>query len=235
MFWDAPTRGTPRRRRLALTLCARQRTGAGEAMAGSAQALAQRIVDQLTRQTGDALLEAAFAEEGETFDLPPGVLAQHVLMRRALAGHRGLVKLDAGLNLPVIGLGASAPTYYPAVGEALNCAVSIPEHAHVANAIGAVVGRITLRRSATLTSPSEGLIRAHLEDGPRDFTSLEAALSAVESALSVAAREAAEQAGAAEIHLALHRDIRTATVEDKEVFIGAEITAEATGRPRIAE
>jgi N-methylhydantoinase A/oxoprolinase/acetone carboxylase beta subunit len=220
---------------LALTLCARQRTGAGEAMAGSAQALAQRIVDQLTRQTGDALLEAAFAEEGETFDLPPGVLAQHVLMRRALAGHRGLVKLDAGLNLPVIGLGASAPTYYPAVGEALNCAVAIPDHAHVANAIGAVVGRITLRRSATLTSPSEGLVRAHLEDGPRDFAGLDAALSAVESALSVSAREAAEQAGAAEIHLALHRDIRTATVEDKAVFIGAEITAEATGRPRIAE
>ena len=35
----------------------------------------------------------------------------------------------------------------------------LSEHAGVANAIGAVVGRVTFRKSATITSPSEGLYR----------------------------------------------------------------------------
>jgi N-methylhydantoinase A/oxoprolinase/acetone carboxylase beta subunit len=226
--WDAAAA------EMALELCARQRTGAGARLAASARDLARRIVDQLTRQSGDALLEAAFAEEDADFGQPPDVLARHVLTRRGLAGHRGLVRLDAGLNLPVIALGASAPTYYPAVGAALRCAVEIPTHAHVANAIGAVVGRITIRRSASLTSPAEGVVRAHLAEGPRDFGAVEAALSFVESALSAEARAAAEASGAAEIHVSVQRDIRTARVEDREVFVGAEVTAEATGRPRIA-
>jgi N-methylhydantoinase A/oxoprolinase/acetone carboxylase beta subunit len=219
---------------MALELCARQRIGTGAMVAGSAQELAGRIIDQLTYQTGVALLETAFAEEeGTDFGLPATELARHVLTHRGLAGHRGLLKLDAGLNLPVIGLGASAPTYYPAVGEMLHCPMSLPTHAHVANAIGAVVGRITIRRSASVTSPSEGLFRVHLEDGPKDFNTAEAALSFLEETLSQIARDAAEASGAEDIHVTAHRDTRTATVENQDVFFDAEVTAEASGRPRI--
>jgi N-methylhydantoinase A/oxoprolinase/acetone carboxylase beta subunit len=82
-----------------------------------------------------------------------------------------LVKIEARLDVDVIGLGASAATYYPAVGRALNCDVILPEHAAVANAIGAVVGRITVRRSGTITAPSEGVFRVHFAEGPQDFHS----------------------------------------------------------------
>lgn len=218
---------------MALELCARQRIGTGAMVAGSAKELAERIINQLTHQTGIALLETAFAEDAHDFGLPAQDLARHVLTHRGLAEHRGLLKLNAGLNLPVIGLGASAATYYPAVGEMLHCPMSLPSHAHVANAIGAVVGRITLRRSASLTSPSEGLFRAHLESGPKDFNDVEAALSFLENTLSEAARSAAEASGAEDIHVSTHRDMRTAQVENQKVFFDAEVTAEASGRPRI--
>ena len=33
-------------------------------------------------------------------------------------------------------------SYYPAVGKALNCGMMYPDHAGVANAIGAVVGQV---------------------------------------------------------------------------------------------
>ncbi|MEM6680078.1 MAG: hydantoinase/oxoprolinase family protein [Pseudomonadota bacterium] len=219
---------------MGLALLARQRIGSGEPLAASAEDLARRIVDQLTYQTSVALLETAFAEEKDCFGLPPQDLARHVLTERGLRGHRGMIRLDAGIALPVIGLGASAPIYYPAVGERLHCPMSLPQHAHVANAIGAVVGRVTIRRSASVTSPAEGLYRVHLETGPKDFTEVEVALAFLEGALSQSVGKAAEMSGAEEIQISTRRDVRTARVENRDVFFEAEVSAEAHGRPRIA-
>ena len=218
----------------ALTLFARQVTGAGQPYAATAPEAAQAIVDQLTHQTSLALLETAFAEESDAFTAIPAELARHVLMQRGLSGHRGMVKLDAGLNLPVVGLGASARTYYPAVGARLGCDMQLPEHSGVANAIGAVVGRVTIRKSAAITSPSEGLYRIHLETGPVDLTSHETALSQLETELRSTTRSDAKRAGAESIQIDVRRDIKTAKIENADVFISAEVTVEASGRPRIA-
>jgi hypothetical protein len=192
------------------------------------------IVSQLTRQTVLALLETAFAEETPGFDQPTDVLARHVLMQRGLAGHRGLLRLDAGLNLPVIGLGASAPSYYPAVGSALGCKMILPEHAGVANAIGAVVGRVTMRETGTVTAPSEGVFRIHTEAGPQDFAQAEQALQTLEDILRQKASAAAQAAGAEDIQINVTRDIRRADVEAREVFVEADVRVEAAGRPRMA-
>ena len=112
--------------------------------------------------------------------------------------------------------------------------MQLPEHAGVANAIGAVVGRIAIRKSASITSPSEGLFRVHLTDGPQDFRSSEEAVTALEQVLGAAALADARASGAEGIHLRTTRDIRTAMVENAKVFVEAEITVEASGRPRIA-
>jgi len=218
----------------ALTLFARRRVGSGDMVAKDADTLAQMIIDQLTEQTALTLLESAFAEEAEDFGLPADQLARHVLMQKGLAKHRGLLALDASVNVDVVGLGASAPSYYPAVGERLHCRMILPEHAGVANAIGAVVGRVTMRRSGTVTSPSEGRFRVHLESGPEDFPSADEAMAALEAALTEDARGAAETAGAEDIHVHSERDVRTAQVEGKEVFFEGALTVEASGRPRVA-
>ena len=216
-----------------LRLMARRRTGSGEKLADGPLALAQMIVDRLTLQTGEALLEAALAED-PVFDGAPLDLARHPLLTAGLRGHRGLLALDAALNLDVVGLGASAPTYYPAVGTALNCRMILPEHAGVANAIGAVVGRITLRRSGQVTSPSEGRYRVHLETGPEDFSDPETALERIEAVLVQSARDAVSDAGADDIRITTDRQIQSAQVEARDVFVEATVTVEASGRPRIA-
>ena len=218
----------------ALRLFGRRRIGTGNMLSDDPQEIAQMIVDQLTQQTALALLETAFAEEDPAFGPPPEVLARHVLMQRGLAGHYGLVRVDAGLNLPVVGLGASAASYYPAVGAALGCEMILPEHAGVANAIGAVVGRVTMRRSGTVTAPSEGVFRVHLEGGPQDFNEAEKALGMLEDVLRLEVTQAAQTAGAEDIQVMVKRDIRTAGVEAREVFIEAEVSVEAAGRPRVA-
>ncbi len=218
----------------ALELFARQRTGSGIRLTTNAQTLAQMIVDQLTEQTSRALLETAFAEDEFDFGISPQELARHVLMQKGLENHRGLVALNAGLNRPVIGLGASAHSYYGAVGERLSTKTILPKYAGVANAIGAVVGQISMRVSAQVTAQGEGRFRVHFETGPEDFANEDAALSHLETHLEADALAGAKEAGAEGIRIRFERDIKRADVEGRKVFVEAEITAVASGRPRIA-
>lgn len=220
--------------RKALELMGRRRTGSGNMLAPKADVMADLVINQLTYQTSLALLETGFAEEAESFGLPVAELARHVLMQKGLAQHRGLIRIDAGLNLPVVGLGASAASYYPAVGTRLGCETILPEHGGVANAIGAVVGRVTMRKQGTVTSPAEGRYRVHFETGPEDFVDSEAAMAALETHLAQQARADAEQSGAEDIHMHAERDIKTAQTEGRALFIEAVILIEASGRPRIA-
>ena len=219
----------------ALELIGRKRTGAGTRLCPDPHEMAQMIVDQLTHQTSLALLETAFAEEETGFGLPPTELARHVLMQRGLDGHRGLVRIETGLNVPVVGLGASAPSYYPTVGARLGCQMILPEHAGVANAIGAVVGRVTIRRTGTVTCPAEGKFRVHTDEDPKDFTKVEEAMETLHSILEAEARSDAEAAGASDVHVTVSKDIKSAQAETRDVFLEATITVEASGRPRIAE
>ena len=215
----------------AARLFARQRGNDGRPVALGPEVLAQRIVDTLTRRSAELVLDAAFAEDG----FEQGEPSRSFLAQAALNRHSRLLRPRLELTVPLIGLGASAPTYYPAVAELLGAENAVPEHADVANAIGAVVGRVRIARSVTITCPAEGRFRAHLPDGTRDFTSFDEARSATEACLDATTRAAATQAGAAEVHVTLVTDTRDATIEGRSMLIEATITATATGRPRLAE
>ncbi len=218
----------------AVRLLARRRNGRGDRFAGDAASLAQAIVDQLTTQTVECLLEAAFGEDPAFVGETPEVLARHPLLKAGLAGHRGVVELTARLGVPVIGLGASAPSYYGAVGERLGATMILPEHAGVANAIGAVVGQVSQRATGMVSSPGEGRYLAHFPGGVTIFTDRDAALEAMEAALIETATLRARAAGAEDLRITVARDIRQATVEGAAMFIEATLTATASGRPRMA-
>ncbi len=214
-----------------MMLLARNRAGSGERYARNPQDMAQQIVDALTRATGTALLEAAFAEDGME---APSTLAAHPLVARGLRKAPGIVRLTAELSVPVVGLGASAQTTYPAVGQYLNAEMLLPDHGDVANAIGAVTGRIRMVREGLVSSPSEGLYRAHLTEAPKDFQEQDSAMAALEAELTRLASEDASKAGAASVHIQVTREVKRAEIEAHDMFVEARIVVEATGRPRIA-
>ena len=218
----------------AVRLLAKRRNGRGDRFAPDAATLAQAIVDQLTAQTVDCLLEAAFGEDVGFAGEQPEALARHVLVKAALGHHKGVVELTAKLGVPVIGLGASAPSYYGAVGARLGCEMILPKHAGVANAIGAVVGQVSQRATGLVTSPSEGRFVAHFASGLVKYTDRDAALTAMETALVAEATTRARSAGAEDLRITTARDIREATVEGRAMFIEATLTATASGRPRVA-
>ncbi|WP_296418276.1 hydantoinase/oxoprolinase family protein [Pseudooctadecabacter sp.] len=222
--WDADAA------RKALALMAKRRIGSGDRLAPDAETLARRVIDRLTLQTSDALLEAAFAEEG--WDDPAG-LARHSLMRAGVNSHSDVVRISAGLALPVIGLGASARSYYGAVGKRLGCKTALPEEGGVANAIGAVVGQVVVHAEGTVTSGGEGAFRVHLTDGPQQFADKAEAFDALRARLTDQARSKAQAAGVEDMRLNESLDLREAQIEAQVMFIEATMRITARGRPRI--
>lgn len=217
----------------ALLLFARRRAGAGTRLAMDGRTLAQQIVDQLTAQTVDCLLQAGFAEDDLEWP-DPAALARHPLSKAGLDRHQGIVKVQMSLGVPVIGLGASAATYYGAVGARLGTRMVLPEHGGVANAIGAVVGQVRMQATGTVTSAGEGAFAVHLPEGPKTFADRDEALGVLETLLRSEAEGRVRASGVEEIRFTVARDISEAEIENRVMFIEATLRVEASGRPRIA-
>ena len=215
-----------------LLIFGRMRTGSGEILSKDAKELAFRIINQLTEQTSEVILETAFGEED--IDGKARDLARHILVKSGLNHHRNIISLDASINLPIIGLGASAKTYYGAVGKRLSTKTILPKHGDVANAIGAVVGQITMRESGKIVSGGEGIWRVFADNGPVDYIKKNDAYDVLRKILIDKVELAAKNAGAENIQIQFEDDEQSATIDGREVFIEGSILAIASGRPRIS-
>jgi len=212
------------------TLFARRRTGRGSAAAANAGEISRAVIATLTNISSETLLEVGFQEDG----YGAAGLGAHELAQAAMNRRSGLIEMTLRFRQPIIGLGASAPVYYPAIAERLGSEAVIPDHADVANAVGAVVGRIRVVKTALISSPSAGIYRLHLDEIPRDFADLNEAVAVAESTLGEQATEEARRNGADDIRLSHQREDKTATVEGSLMFMESRLSASASGRPRFA-
>jgi N-methylhydantoinase A/oxoprolinase/acetone carboxylase beta subunit len=216
---------------LGLELAARRKDGAGRAVARSAQELARRIVERLTRQSAEAVLTACLAEDGVEGIDPATSLA----VDRALRKSPGISRFSIALDRPLVGLGASAPVYYPDIAAMLGAPSVIPEDADVANAVGAVVGQVRAVVAVTVTSPEEGRF---VVAGAGDSMMLAGEERALEVARQRALTQATERArleGADEVVVSLAEEIDAPEVEGSRRLVEARLVATATGRPRIVQ
>jgi N-methylhydantoinase A/oxoprolinase/acetone carboxylase beta subunit len=222
--WDAQAA------RLGAELFARRRDGRGQPIAATPEALSERVLLALTRNSAEVIFETAFAEDG----LDGASTVAHQLVQRAVDGNPGIARLSVALDRPVIGLGASAPLHYAGLGGLIGNECIVPVDTDVANALGAVVGQVRVSAEATVSQPKEGLFRLATAETLRDFTSEDEALNAAEADVRQRVAERAEMAGADTAEVELVRHLNTSTVEGQRMFIDARIVATAAGRPRIA-
>ena len=209
-------------------LVARRRNGAGNRIAESPEVLAQMTVDRLTRQSSEAILAACLAEEGET--LIDAAKSQSV--HRALERVHGIVKFALTLDRPLVGLGASAASYYPAIAEMLASDSFIPDDADVANAIGAVVGHVRTSVTVFVTMPQEDVFAVNGAGISERFRIEE---EAMERARDIARQSALEETiagGAEEPMITLREMIKAPEIEGIRTLVEARVTATADGRPR---
>jgi N-methylhydantoinase A/oxoprolinase/acetone carboxylase beta subunit len=181
------------------------------------------------RLSGEALIDVAAIEDG--YRGP--ALSQHPLMQRRLERRQGVVRLSFDVGLPVIAVGASAAAYYPAVGALIGAEVVLPNHADVANAVGAVVGQVRIIRRAVITEPVEGRFRINGIADAVVHESAQAALDVATIALKSIAKADALTAGAADPTVTLEQVDKVVEADGRVVFVESVLTATAIGRPRL--
>ena len=213
-----------------VSLFAGQQDSRGVAIAPDAQSMSRAIVDALVERSAEALLQVACDHDGHGY----ADLGRYLLWASSTTDNRSLVDFSVRLDRPLIGLGAPAPAYYPAVAARLGTRAVVPEHAGVANAVGAVVGGIRVQATGTIATPDEGLYRVFAGAGPRDFPDLETATAHARSVLEAQARKGAVDAGAGEVDMSVEQRDDVAVVEGRETLVERTVIAVASGRPRFA-
>ncbi len=199
----------------------------GQPVMASGKDFAQWVFDTLVRRSAEAVLTATLAIDG----MPPSTV-DSALVQRALDGHRGATTIKISTANAVVGLGASAATYYPAVAALLGSERAIPNHAEVANAIGAAIGRVRITRQTTVSQPSKGRFRVHHPDADGDLGNLEPAIELAIELLSNDVRLQADDAGAVQLLLDTDVERNVATVGGRELFVEATVTVVGSGEPR---
>lgn len=195
----------------------------------SEQAFAESVLRLVAQDTAMVLLDTAASA-----NTPPSTLtaSQQCLIRASLQPEsEGLLSLRPRLNVPVIGLGAPAASYYAQAAALLQCDLELPEFAHVANALGAVVGTVRQEHAITITPAGGKRVSVLLKDGPELFDDLDSGAVAARQWCEAQAREKALQAGAEDVTVTFAQHDTIVRDGDQDVFFESFVTATAVGRP----
>lgn len=136
---------------------------------------------------------------------------------------------------PIAGIGAPAEAFLPPLSERLGCHVVVPEHAEVANAVGAIVSHVAASEVVAVRPSEYDAFTVYAPSGRREFESLsDAAAFAAEEAARLA-RERAVAAGAAQPRVEVKLDRRLGRLSTgEEQIIEVSVRATAVGYPAAA-
>lgn len=151
------------------------------------------------------------------------------LYEESLASNDPYLGCQISLKIPLVGIGAPARVFLPAVAAALGTEMIIPEYYEVANAVGTVVGNIVVRREGEVIPCIEGSAItgyfARVANSQKKFGRGGEALQSVRETLEQSVRAEATAAGAESVSFEL---------EEQEIIPGIyRISAWAIGKPRL--
>jgi N-methylhydantoinase A/oxoprolinase/acetone carboxylase beta subunit len=216
-------------------LAIEERNARAAAAAASAEEICERTYEHVVRESARALLAAGLAHD-PGLEAPArgwGVLGER-LIEAAAAGRRfsNLVQAELGLTRPLVAIGAPVGAYYPEVARRLGAPLSIPAHAEVCNAVGAVAGVVSQTVEILVNQPTFKVFRVHDPAGSRDYPEPEPALEHAERASRALALTAARRAGAADPHVDTCVDEKRAHVGPGSDYLAeAVVRSTAVGRP----
>ncbi|MFT4726924.1 MAG: N-methylhydantoinase A/oxoprolinase/acetone carboxylase beta subunit [Granulosicoccus sp.] len=195
----------------------------------SRDSFAESIMTLISQETAMVLLDTVAACGGQAEALS---VSQKALIRRTLGRtSSSLFSLAAQLKVPVVGLGAPASSYYKATGEMLGAEIILPEYAHVANALGAVVGTIRQEQVISIAPAGGKRVSVLFPGGPKSFDDLESGALAAKQECEKLAKSKANAAGASEVTITYDRRDIAVKDGDQSVFFESRISALAVGRP----
>jgi N-methylhydantoinase A/oxoprolinase/acetone carboxylase beta subunit len=206
----------------------------------SVKTLCRRVVQQVSYSIGKAVISKILEEKEKRLPLWDQEPTAEALLKLALLDTvDDEFVWDVTLQRPLVAIGAPANAYLPRTAERLHAELTIPRHAEVANAVGAVVGSV-VQRLEVLISPLDGgsRFRVHLPDGIRDFAELEKAVCYAQKTLTPQVKMLAQSAGADQTEVKMQRKDRMGTSDlgwIQEIHLDTKLVFTAVSRPRQAK
>jgi N-methylhydantoinase A/oxoprolinase/acetone carboxylase beta subunit len=194
------------------------------------------VVRGVTKQLAAAVITKAIQDEGAPARWEKEPTAR-VILEQALNDIREKqIDFKITLQRPIVALGAPVKAYMPDAAQKVNTKLIIPDHAEVANAIGAISGGVIQRHKIYIRPLNSGLTyRLHLPEGSKDFLDLELAVEHAKDCMLPRAKDLAQQAGADQVEIKMDRnDNRAKVMGQQEIYLGTELVFTALGRPSIA-
>ncbi|MBI5578133.1 MAG: DUF1638 domain-containing protein [Deltaproteobacteria bacterium] len=145
-------------------------------------------------------------------------------------GHAFTVRFE--LHRPIIGVGAPIGHFLPEVAHLLGARAVMPDFHDVANAVGAIVSQVSIKRQVAIKPDPAGGFYIEGLSGHQRFQAMEAANGYVQRVLTEEARRLAAQAGTRQNTVQLtFRDVTAMTGQGEEVFIERQVVSEIQGMP----
>ena len=216
-------------------LAIEERNGSAARTVASPEELCERTYELVVSESARALLAATLAQDPgiESTAERRGSLGAR-LIDAAVAGRRlsAIAHATLGLDRPLVAIGAPAAAYYPEVARRLGATLSVPEHAAVCNAVGAVAGVVAQAVAILVNQPTFKVFRVHDPAGSKDYEDAAPALEHARRISRELALAAAHRAGAADPHVETSVSEKMAHIEaGAEYLAEAIVRSVATGRP----
>lgn len=202
---------------------------AGKDMAGFVEQVRKMIADQICL----TLLEKLYCDETAAISVSHCKFCQ-VLLDKILGNASGEeFGLTLTVNKPILGIGAPAEAWLPEVARTLNTDAIIPPDADVANAVGAITGRVIETMEVLVSRSGEGGFLFFAPWERKRFNRLEEAKAYGLQTATEHVRQKALKAGAGDIRLTTKVDDMFSPVSEHEsLYLETRITVSAVGNPK---
>ncbi len=195
--------------------------------------IAARIREQITRMLCVTVMDGALpTEAGLAAAIDQSPTLREIVERMLAGDDSDALGFSAHYARPVVAIGAPAHVFAPPTGDRLACEVLVPEHAEVANAVGAVVSHVSVSEMVAIRPSEFDSFTVYAPRGRREFEGLTEAIGFASAEAGEVARTKAEAAGAARPGVEVeveHRLGRLATGEEQ--LIEVRVHATAWGHP----
>ena len=215
----------------AAEILSRRKNGRKNSIAENGTQFSNHVISALTRNSSKYIFSVSLKSDN---------LAEHEMAAQSLIDimfepniERQTSFIRLGLSKPLIATGASAHLYYPNIAKNLDTTAIIPTHADVANAIGAVAGKVKIRTEFTLSRPNDDVYRLHMHKETKDFSCLNEAKQHAEQSLSKHLTHISKQAGANHVDISFEWLNNWARIEGQKTLISAQLKGAALGKPAI--
>jgi len=191
-----------------------------------------RVLTLFERTLAAEILRKQLADDVPVMAPEDAPLADAMINRMLDRNETGGLRLQASLLHPVIGIGAPAACFIPDACIRLNAKAIIPPHADVANAVGAIIGSVSISHQVRITTDENGLMHlGGVPDAPV-YKTIEEATAGAEAYLRGHLAKIAAKAGCRTPSVTIAGNDTVAPASDgTSIFICRTVEGHATGAP----